>query len=101
MMLNACQTVRSRGAKKLSLKPSPPHTIAETMLCSGIANFIGTYWPVSDEGASTFAETFYSALIANKSLGDAMRAGRESIQEKNDWANYVLFGNPSASLESE
>ncbi len=101
MMLNACQSVRTRATPKPTLKASAPRTIAETMLCSGIANFIGTYWPVSDEGATTFAGSFYAALIENKNLGDAMLDAREAIKNTNDWANYVLFGNPAASLRRD
>lgn len=102
MMLNACQSARARnarGARKAALKPSAPRTIAETMLCSGIANFIGTYWPVDDTDASTFAGRFYGALLENKNLGDAILAARESIESKSDWANYILFGDPSATFK--
>lgn len=104
MMLNACQSARTRkrgNAKKAVTPPSAPRTIAETMLCSGIANFIGTYWPVGDDSASAFANQFYKALAENKSLGDAILLARQAIQNQNDWANYILFGNPNASLMLE
>jgi pimeloyl-ACP methyl ester carboxylesterase len=105
MMLNACQSARQRGSARAAAKKpalaSPPRTIAETMLCSGIANFIGTYWPVSDLSASTFAERFYAAILENKSLGDAMLAARNAIKTENDWANYVLYGNRDARLRAD
>lgn len=105
MMLNACQSARQRGGSgntpRRPPRASAPNTIAETMLCSGIANFIGTYWPVSDDGASTFAERFYGALLENKSLGDAVLAARNTIKSENDWANYILFGNPNAKLRPD
>lgn len=99
MMLNACQSARARGGPRRPVTPSAPRTVAETMLCSGIANFIGTYWPVDDLGASTFAGRFYGALIENKNLGDAMLSARDAIKTRNDWANYILYGNPSASFK--
>ena len=101
LMLNACQSARARGVQKNTPAPSAPRTIAETMLCSGIANFIGTYWPVSDAGASTFAGSFYTALIQDKNLGDAILSARNAIKTQNDWANYILFGDPSATLKAE
>lgn len=95
MVLNACQSQRVRGR---AAKTAAPRTIAETMLCSGIANFIGTYWPVGDDPAKTFAARFYTALAANQPLGDAMLAARQAIAGEADRANYVLFGNRAASL---
>ena len=77
------------------------------MLCSGIANFIGTYWPVSDEGARKFALGFYASLLEDKPLGDAMKAGREAIRadgdatNEGDRANYILYGNRAARLKPD
>lgn len=113
MILNACQSARTRartgdGAGRSRPAPripaSPPRTIAETMLCSGIPNFIGTYWPVSDDGASQFARRFYEAISARENLGNALLAARAAIRKDNnhtneaDRFNYILYGNPAATL---
>lgn len=104
MVLNACQSARTRATPKRKRQPSAPRTIAETMLCAGIGNFIGTYWPVSDQGARKFAERFYTELIAEAPLGDAMLKGRAAIQDardqtnEGDQVNYLLYGNRAASL---
>ncbi len=119
MVLNACQSAvqrsRPRGGAATGTGTavpgqrtrSAPRTIAETMLCSGIANFIGTYWPVSDEGACKFALGFYAALLEDRPLGEAMLAGRAAIKRERDQtnegdrANYILYGNRAARLKPD
>jgi hypothetical protein len=104
LVLNACQSLRTRRsgrgpAKAEAAARKAAHTIAETMLCSGIANLIGTYWPVGDESARRFAVRFYRELLAEKLLGEAVMAARGEIKQgSSDWANYALFGNPLAGL---
>jgi len=102
IFLNACQSGRMRGA------PSNPTTdvrrstfaghvsLAEGFLVNGIANFIGTYWPVDDVAASRFANAFYAGLLAGKPLSVAMREARQTAKAINsrDWANYLHFGDP-------
>jgi pimeloyl-ACP methyl ester carboxylesterase len=129
MLVNACQSALTRGEKgkpqsqpkdpglrKKPKRAAPSRSIAETMLCAGIANYIGTYWPVGDTEASTFAATLYTSLLVNKkenekpTLGSAVRAARNAIAPDGggedftssvDWANYILYGNPNSSLEPE
>jgi CHAT domain-containing protein len=71
-------------------------SLAEGFLVSGIANFIGTYWPVDDVAASLFASAFYGGLLAGKPLSVAMREARKAAKAINprDWANYLHFGDP-------
>jgi len=102
IFLNACQSGRMRGT------PSNPTTdvrrstfaghvsLAEGFLVNGIANFIGTYWPVDDVAASRFANAFYAGLLAGKPLSVAMREARQTAKAINsrDWANYLHFGDP-------
>jgi CHAT domain-containing protein len=65
----------------------------------GVANFMGTYWPVGDEPAKTFAETFYHQLLGGKPFGQALVAARTGIRESRDWADYVFYGNPDFVLK--
>ena len=71
-------------------------SLAEGFLVSGIANFIGTYWPVDDVAASLFASAFYGGLLAGMPLSVAMREARKAAKVINprDWANYLHFGDP-------
>lgn len=112
MVLNGCQSAKTRRGGKAPAKrksagrtagwTAAAQTIAETMLCSGIANLVGTYWPVDDAGAQRFAVGFYQKLLAGDALGSAVKAARWELYPRNsDWANYALFGNPMARLGPE
>ena len=114
VFFNACESARLRGAKSGDhAKPggAPPKSrakalaagasVAQAWLQAGIANFIGTYWPVGDEAAQTCAETFYAALIAGQSIGTALLAARHALraQRSPDWADYLHYGDPQFGLK--
>ena len=75
--------------------------MAEAFLRGGLANFIGTYWPVSDAAASTFARTFYGAVLDGTPMNRAVQRARAEIRAagERDWMNYVFYGNPDFLLK--
>ncbi|HZD93952.1 MAG TPA: CHAT domain-containing protein, partial [Candidatus Sulfotelmatobacter sp.] len=108
VFFNACEAGRVRGGKEIlrktrkpkGLKPASAQIevsagVAEALMRGGIANYISTYWPVSDSAAETFSATFYQGLLSGKSLGDSLLEGRKAILDKKerDWADYILYGN--------
>lgn len=104
VFFNACEAARVRkpGQKEEASDQPIRSTIgfAESFLAGGVANYLGTYWPVGDAGAAAFADTFYTALLKGDPLGKALIDGRSKVRGKNlgDWANYVLYGNPEFRL---
>jgi hypothetical protein len=103
IFLNACESGRMRGGGNgpAGNGTSTPRfagqvSLAESFLLNGIANFIGTYWPVNDAAALRFAGTFYGGLLGGKSLSAAMREARQATKSvsQRDWANYQHFGDP-------
>jgi CHAT domain-containing protein/pimeloyl-ACP methyl ester carboxylesterase len=102
MFFNACEAGRIRKPQeddeKLSMDKRIRRNVglAEAFLRGGIANYLGTYWPVGDEAAKLFAEKFYSALLDGHSVGDGLLDGRLAVQsiKSVDWADYVHYGNP-------
>jgi pimeloyl-ACP methyl ester carboxylesterase len=98
---NACEAARVRkpslsGARRLlGLRRSS--SLAEAFLDGGVANFIGTHWPVGDDAALNFSTTFYGRLLEGHPLGDAMLAARRRVFDLGsiDWADYVHYGNPA------
>jgi CHAT domain-containing protein/pimeloyl-ACP methyl ester carboxylesterase len=107
---NACEAGRvRRGSRNIELDThlSTEHRVrrgasfAEAFLRGGIANYLGTYWPVGDAAALVFAETFYHRLLAGDALGDAVMAGRKSVHKLGsvDWADYILYGDPTFVLK--
>lgn len=104
VFFNACEAARVRkpGQKQEASDQPIRSTIgfAESFLAGGVANYLGTYWPVGDAGAAAFADTFYTGLLRGDPLGRALIDGRAKVRERNlgDWANYVLYGNPEFRL---
>jgi CHAT domain-containing protein len=104
VFFNACEAARVRrvgdGEASATEVARGPVGFAESFLAGGVANYLGTYWPVNDNGAEAFAGAFYAALLRGEALGPALIAGRRAVRKLNlgDWANYVLYGNPDFIL---
>jgi CHAT domain-containing protein len=76
---------------------------AEAFLRGGVANFIGTWWPVGDAAAGAFATTLYRDLAKGHSIGAALNASRAAVRElpSADWANYLHYGSYDFTLKAE
>ncbi len=104
LFFNACEAGRLRRAPARKRKQARPATrrvlgtavgFAEAFMRYGVANFVGTYWPVQDASASTFARAFYALLLSGATIGDALLAGRKAVQASGsvDWADYIHYGD--------
>ena len=110
VFFNACESGRLRRGAKTAQIDDGKHPIdrvqrgvsfAEAFLRGGIANYLGTYWPVNDNAALKFSETFYAEVLGGKSLGAAIMAGRKAVEAigSADWADYILYGNTDFVLK--
>lgn len=107
VFFNACESGRvrrsARGSAKLLKQASMSKADlrrervapAEAYLRGGVANFIGTYWPVGDASAATFSESLYALLLQGATLGDAVLGARQAVEKDGsiDWADYVHYGD--------
>lgn len=107
VILNACESGRIRKSLSDDVE-NDPASAAEAILNAGIMCFIATYWPVSDPGADIFADKFYEGVLLGmqeggeaKSVGEAVLSARQAMKEagENDWANYMLYGDPQFKLK--
>lgn len=77
-------------------------SIAQAFFERGVPNFIGSGWPIGDQQAAGFAETFYeNALGSNPRLLDALTAARKRIFDEGvgaTWGAYQHYGNPGDQL---
>ncbi len=91
-------TGRSMRARLFGLRRSS--SLAEAILDGGVANFVGTHWPVGDESALAFSTSFYAGLLGGARLGETMRQARRKVLAAGsiDWADYVHYGNPGFRL---
>ena len=91
---NACESGRLRQAAQVQRAIGRSTGFAEAFLRGGVANFIGTWWPVSDAAAARFAGVFYERLMGGETIGAALQAARGAIRRLGsaDWANYLHYG---------
>jgi CHAT domain-containing protein/pimeloyl-ACP methyl ester carboxylesterase len=77
-------------------------SIAQAFFERGVPNFIGSGWPIGDQQAAGFAETFYENALGNKPrLLDALTAARRRIFDEGigaTWGAYQQYGNPGDQL---
>jgi CHAT domain-containing protein/pimeloyl-ACP methyl ester carboxylesterase len=102
VFFNACEAARVRRRRTSPRRSTrrPSTSLAEAFLVGGVANFLGTHWPVGDEAALMFSTHFYPGLLAGQPLGEAIRDARRAVQAggSGDWADYVHYGNASFAL---
>jgi CHAT domain-containing protein len=110
VVFNACESGRVRGG---TVPAAAPETIrqrvektvglAEAFLRGGVANYVGTYWPVGDEPAKVFAQNFYGTILEGKAVGQALISARTAVYKLPaktvDWADYIHYGNPHFVLK--
>jgi hypothetical protein len=108
---NACEAARvrrlparraTRRATRWFASRRSVSGIGEAFLTGGVANFLGTHWPVGDAAAFTFSGELYRRLLDGELLGEAVLAGRRKLfaLPSLDWADYVHYGNPDFRLTS-
>ena len=73
---NACEAARVR--KRTRVRSAPARLfglrrtmtgIAEAFLAGGVANFLGTHWPVGDDAAFAFSQSLYESMLTGERLG--------------------------------
>jgi CHAT domain-containing protein len=109
VFFNACEAGRIRKGVtkddriKINIAERVERSVglAEAFLRGGIANYVGTYWPVGDEAASVFAATFYRELLKGAPIGNALLIARREIEKlaSIDWADYLHYGDFQFSLK--
>ncbi len=103
---NACEAGRLRAGQRFAGKAEERLrrnvSLAEAFLRGGVANYVGTYWPVGDDEAGTFAATFYRALVRGDPVGKALNASRAAVRKLGsvDWADYIHYGSYDFTLKA-
>ena len=100
MLANACESGRVRGVQRKQRQAALSASLAEAFLRAGIAHYLGTWWPVADGAAATFATCFHRSLLEGANCGGAMLAARAALRQQGsgDWADYLHYGDPTAEL---
>jgi hypothetical protein len=104
---NACEAARVRKRTRAGSAPMRLFgmrrnmtSIAEAFLAGGVANFLGTHWPVGDDAAFAFSQSLYGSMLGGDRLGEAVLAARRRLESipTVDWADYVHYGSPEFRL---
>ncbi len=94
---NACETGRIEPAVNERWTG-----LAATFIARGAANYLGTLWPIFDDGSRRLAERFYEGVCRGQTVGEALREARQEALDRGDptWAAFVLFGCPRTRLRA-
>ena len=94
---NACETGRLGTSVDRSWSG-----LAAAFIARGAVNYLGSLWPVFDEGSRRVAERFYEGVCRGETVGEALRQARLDAFARNDltWAAFVLFGCPRTRLRA-
>jgi CHAT domain len=69
----------------------------------GCGGFVGTLWPVTDQGALAFAAAFYGEMSKGRPIGEAMLRSRHQVRElypdDPTWLAYCCYADPMARFE--
>ena len=100
VFFNACEAGRVRGqgsnrGPTIETRVARNVGLAESFLQGGVANYLGTYWPVGDSAAELFSTTFYTSLVEHAALGSALGSARDAVRATGsvDWADYIHYGS--------
>jgi hypothetical protein len=108
VFVNCCHLAATENERLLSLRRGPgaadrvrfAASVAEALINIGVRCVVAAGWAVDDEAATTFATSFYKAIVANHRFVDAVALARESAYafEGNTWAAYQCYGDPDWRL---
>jgi len=94
VFLNCCSLGRT-GMNRLAAG------LAREFMAIGVRALVAAAWPIDDAAAAAFAETFYTELIAGRTLGDTVTRARNHAADlggRETWAAYQCYGDPGFVL---
>ncbi len=97
---NACQSARTKEWTLNENFQNEIFGLANAFLLSGVKHYVGTFWEILDEPSSRFASEFYTQLLSDMTVGEAMRLARGALikeygEETILWTGYLLYGDPT------
>jgi hypothetical protein len=94
VFLNCCSLGRT-GMNRLAAG------LAREFMAIGVRALVAAAWPIDDAAASAFAGTFYTELIAGRTLGDTVTRARNHAADlggRETWSAYQCYGDPGFVL---
>jgi len=100
---NACYSAKAAADFSDIEYHKRTYSLASAFLFSGVRHYIGAVRRIEDKISLTFAQEFYTQLIAGRSVGECMRLGRWKLIKEYGitaipWTSYILYGDPNFVL---
>jgi CHAT domain-containing protein len=97
VFLNCCHLAKTDARSVAYNKLA--YSVARELIEIGVRCVIAAGWPVDDNAAELFAESFYDTLLYDKlPFGKAVYAARRAVYEKYPssmtWGAYQVYGDP-------
>jgi tetratricopeptide (TPR) repeat protein len=78
-------------------------SISRELIRKGVRAVVAAGWPVRDDAALCFAQTFYTQLLEHQPFGRALEEARRQtwimFPESNTWGAYQAYGDPDFCLD--
>ena len=89
VFLNACNT----GTTGQQTGLHPFAGVASSLIGSGVPSVVAMQFPISDDAAIIFAETFYKRIAQGLPVEQAVSEGRKGLLDRtgSEWATPVLY----------
>jgi CHAT domain len=87
VFLNACKTATTSARSGVD----PFAGIATALIQAGVPAVVAMQFPISDQAAVAFSETFYQSIAKGDPVDVAMAEGRKKLWRLDEWATPVLF----------
>lgn len=89
VFLNACKTATDRSSESLD----PFAGVAASLIKIGVTAVVAMQFPITDEAAINFSDTFYQRIVAGDPVDTAVAEARRRLygNKQNEWVTPVLF----------
>ncbi len=89
VFLNACKTAADRNSESLD----PFAGVAASLIQIGVTAVVAMQFPISDDAAVKFSDTFYKHIAAGDPVDTAVAHARRALYgaKKTEWVTPVLF----------
>lgn len=100
---SACQSAVGAADQRLVGDGGQGNGVAAAFLAAGCLAHAGYFWPVSEEGAAAFAQTFYRSLFMRENVGLAFLEARRRLSQLHEQSgdltvfSAVLYGDAGSA----
>ena len=85
------QRLQDGGDQRRAAAVDPFAGIATALIQAGLPAVVAMQFPISDQAAIAFSETFYQSIAQGDPVDVAMAEGRKKLWQLDEWATPVLF----------